>query len=159
MGQLQVIFVSFLFPRSGGQKNTWKNNGWRVSIFEESVDLENWGILEIPSKGIKSPRNGRKEGKKEGREAEREEGGKEKKKQGRGREGRKKAASKEGRKHLAPNYWGLIFWRGDQQWTRHLRWSLPGLSSLPYPHLLFPSSWQSPEKVDRVEILQTRILE
>lgn len=91
----------------------------RLPHLRKIVDLENWGILEIPSKGIKSPRNGSKEGKKEGREVGREgkrEGGKkERKKQRRGREGRKKEASKEGRKHLAPNYWGLIFWRGDQQ--------------------------------------------
>ena len=37
------------------------------------VDLENWGILEIPSKGIKSPGNGRKEGERE-RERERDGG-------------------------------------------------------------------------------------
>ena len=48
------------------------------------VDLENWGILEIPSKGIKSPGNGRKEG---GREGRREKG--RKKQGGGGREERK----------------------------------------------------------------------
>ena len=74
------------------------------------VDLENWGILEIPSKGIKSPGNGRKEGKEGGREGRREKG---RKKQGGG--GRDEERSKEGRKHLVPSYWELIFWRGDQQ--------------------------------------------
>ena len=65
------------------------------------VDLENWGILEIPSKGIKSPGNARKEGGREGgREGRRENG---RKKQGRGREGRRK---KQGRKE--GNTWSLI---------------------------------------------------
>ena len=55
------------------------------------------------------------EGRKEGGKGSREGGRGKRKKETREGEGGKKESSKQGRKHLAPNYWGLIFWRGDQQ--------------------------------------------
>ena len=69
----------------------------RFLILMKVVDLENWGILEIPSKGIKSPGNGRKEGQEGGRA-----GGRKGERSREGEGGKKKEASKEG------NTWSLV---------------------------------------------------